>query len=423
VGNYFIPDHSADAFNPPRIRSNIDYARTNTILEYLLSGLANWDAKHFLHVSQYNYVYEHSAAFFPLLPFTIRYFKAYVLDSMFTCDDYLGYLASGALLNFIFFNISAIYLVKLTLTLFNNNKTIAAYTLLFYCVNPASIFFSAVYSECMYMMISIASMYYLYSNRIIASICLTFLSGLARSNGFLNAGFVAYVLLANFFSGSPSSKFRSNARLNGFLKQVLSFIVNNLTKFILLVAKLLLTLIVLFIPFASYQYYIYARFCRKNSTPEDLKSIPSELVEFAHENKYRLFFDSDNTAQWCERDWPISYASIQAEYWKVGFFAYWQVRQIPNFLLASPIIFLGCISLRDYFASMPNSQRLYDLFGLVDTDSKYAKRVTNSFKTNKSLFPFALHLAALMISSVFVMHVQVKLIFFSIRIVYIRLFN
>jgi phosphatidylinositol glycan class V len=404
-----IPDHAADAFNPPRIYSKIEHAKTNTIIEFLFSGFANWDAKHFLHISQYDYVYEHSAAFFPLLPFTIRYFKRYIFDSIITCDEYLGYLASGCILNFVFFNITAIYLVKLTLILFNDNKKIAVCTLLFFCINPASVFFSAVYSECMYMMISIVSLYYLYSKKIIISLCLFFVSGLIRSNGFLNAGFIGYILIADFLSELNGSKVtKGNIKFYQIVKIVLNFISNKLTKFIILITKLVLTLLVLFMPFLIYQYYIYARFCRRIFSQDDVRLIPTELIEFAHAKNYRLFFESKNTAKWCEQDWPISYSSIQSEYWKVGLFSYWKIRQIPNFVLASPIIYLGCISLRDYLSSLPNAHRFYDLIGLVDLDSKYSKPVLRTFNNNKSLFPFALHLAVLMISSVFVMHVQVS---------------
>ena len=36
------------------------------------------------------------------------------------------------------------------------------------------------------------------------------------------------------------------------------------------------------------------------------------------------------------------YSWIQNEYWGNGLFSYWTLKQIPNFLLASPMIFISC---------------------------------------------------------------------------------
>ncbi len=95
---------------------------------------------------------------------------------------------------------------------------------------------------------------------------------------------------------------------------------------------------------------------------------------------------------------------VQSRYWNVGFLNYWTWRQIPNFLLALPVL---CLSLRSayvYFNSMP-ARRLYDLFGIL-TSMKDNNQ--SSFKNNSALYPFAVHLCFLVISGLFFMHVQVK---------------
>jgi phosphatidylinositol glycan class V len=259
-------------------------------------------------------------------------------------------------------------------------------------------------------MLTLAGIYFLYSpnGATLASLCLFFLAGLTRSNGSLNFGFVAYLALESYLGELFYSRFKNTIQPGRFFKLILSSIFDNLSKSTSLVAKLLLQFGFLFTPFVVYQYYIFKRFCQKNNY--GFHSIPQELVDYARDNNYRLSFEAtNNTAEWCHYKLPISYSFIQAEYWKVGLLRYWQIRQIPNFLLASPILYLGFASVKDYFNSMPNASRLYDLFGLIDIDAKdTVKVVPRKFEHNKKLFPFALHLIALMASSVLVMHVQVK---------------
>ena len=398
ITNFLIPDHQADAFNPPKpLKSN---AR---IVEFLFNGLTSWDGQHFLHVAEHGYLYEHSAAFFPLWPLIIRTLKTYALDRVFPFSGYFCYVASGVLANFVLFNISCIYLVELTLIIFNSNRQVALLTLIFYCLNPANIFFSAVYSECVYATVTFAALYYLYTKRWCLSLSLFFLSGLARSNGSLNSGFVAYLVLRGFFDSSwcqLKKNSKPNYRFLKFLIDILNTLIANSAQTLILFLKLTSTLTFLFAPFAAYQYYIYLRFCKK--TYDTATAIPSELVQFAHENQYRLFNESSHS-EWCHFRLPLSYSYIQTEYWKVGIFKYWRLKQIPNFLLASPIIYLSVASLRTYLSSMSDRNHLFNLFGLTEKRHGHSR-----FEKNWTLFPFALHLIVLLVSSLFFMNVQVK---------------
>ena len=84
--------------------------------------------------------------------------------------------------------------------------------------------------------------------------------------------------------------------------------------------------------------------------------------------------------------------------------AYWTWRQIPNFLLASPIVAVSFYSLGVYFKSMP-SQNLFNLFGILNIKNGTIK---GSFEKNSKLYPFAVHMIFLLISGIFFMHVQVN---------------
>ena len=48
---------------------------------------------------------------------------------------------------------------------------------------------------------------------------------------------------------------------------------------------------------------------------------------------------------WCEQGlWFNLYGHVQRKYWNVGFLRYFQLKQIPNFLLASPVLMLSTVA-------------------------------------------------------------------------------
>lgn len=44
--------------------------------------------------------------------------------------------------------------------------------------------------------------------------------------------------------------------------------------------------------------------------------------------------------QWCHQTIPSIYSFTQAKYWNVGFLNYWELPQIPNFVMATPPLLL-----------------------------------------------------------------------------------
>ncbi|KAL0355459.1 UNVERIFIED_CONTAM: GPI mannosyltransferase 2, partial [Sesamum radiatum] len=56
---------------------------------------------------------------------------------------------------------------------------------------------------------------------------------------------------------------------------------------------------------------------------------------------------------WCKARLPLLYNYIQSHYWGVGFLRYFRVKQLPNFLLASPILSVAFCSIVYYVKLWP----------------------------------------------------------------------
>lgn len=99
---------------------------------------------------------------------------------------------------------------------------------------------------------------------------------------------------------------------------------------------------------------------------------------------------------WCADVIPnvsAMYMFIQKEYWNVGLFRYYELRQLPNFLLASPMIALSTHSLMSFF-----SQALRRSPTKLDTPPS---------RVGTSLAPYYVHWLFLLANALLVVHIQV----------------
>ncbi|RNA33812.1 GPI mannosyltransferase 2 [Brachionus plicatilis] len=133
-----------------------------------------------------------------------------------------------------------------------------------------------------------------------------FLSALTRSNGLLNFGYLAFANVRNFLNSERSMK--------GFFCTTIKLAV----QFGIIISKGL---------------------------------IEENLYSYARENGFKIFYDMPKS-DWCFKTLPFSYSYIQSVYWKVGFLQYWHWKQIPNFVLAAPVVWL-CVSTRFICSSNP----------------------------------------------------------------------
>lgn len=312
----------------------------SSLWRLLLTPLTRWDASRFLslavdpwmryperticyeekcEVTNHNTSSEQAHAFFPLYPLIIRKFALamytvlpqYMLPPTF---ESLAVLA-GFIWNIIAFTVATLELFSLT-TAIGGAHDIAMKVAFAFCFNPANVFFISCYSESTFS----AFIFTAYSTFERFQRCLHKI----RSIFFFTIATVSW-FLASF------------CRSNGILSVLFLFI------------------------------YWCGEMVRTMSTTKDSK----QLRRILWKSFYFLitilavvypFFqhDNDGKAKLCKQDYYISeactaiqnqvslYSYIQLKYWDVGFFHYYQLKQLPNFLLASPVIVYSSMAVREW---------------------------------------------------------------------------
>lgn len=392
IFNRLIPDHHADAFQRPTdpVEKISPYDR---IINFLFNGLTHWDGEYFLHIAKYGYTYENTLAFYPLYPGMIR-FVAVILQKIFPILNIQSTMIIAAIcINFVCFVKSAVILYDLTKHIFEDTMT-AYKAAILYCINPASIFFSAIYSESMFAYLTFYTM--LGSVKYMSTTSLPLaLSSLVRSNGIINIGFPIYF---GFKSLCDSALKRIDKRQQ---KPNVSLILWHIFKLITLknYFTMLSTLVISVSPFLLLQIYNYAKFCISAS---DKSLLPTHILQYAVENN--LLLPGAKYSDWCNASIPLAYSYVQTTYWNVGFLRYYQLKQIPNFILALPILYIMLRCMKEFFFEYKDE--LY-LLGLIDSKAKH-KNTIHVKKYPLNMFAFAVHGLFLTIFCLFFVHVQVS---------------
>ncbi|XP_062889624.1 palmitoyltransferase ZDHHC18-A [Mobula hypostoma] len=391
VFNSLIPDHRADAFRVPPLHSP---STGDVLLEFLLGGFSCWDAQHFLFIAEFGYVYEQNFAFFPLFPLSVRALAETALRPL---ERWLSLhsrlLLASTLLNTGLFVLSAVVLYHLGLAVLRDRRLAAVSSLLF-CLNPASVFMSAAYSESMFALLAFGGMLYLEKAQPLTSCLLFALSTAARSNGIVNAGFLFHSQLKHcLLYPRPELKFARkdwHQCLGPILRRVLLVTGGS---------------VVIILPFALFQYYGYLTFCRSTVSP--VLSVPQHLLQLATEKDYRVPDKDRAVPSWCHHRYPIIYSYIQDTYWDVGFMRYYQLRQLPNFLLAFPIIALGVWAARQYILVDPWYCIRLGLTHKTPKGERERDGKPPSGFHSRGVFVYVVHATALLAFGVCFMHIQV----------------
>jgi Gpi18-like mannosyltransferase len=144
---------------------------------------SRWDAGWYLEIAKRGYHYEpskpSSVAFFPLYPGAVRLLH----DLLFLPASDGFYLGAGIALSNFCLIISLVYLRAL-LSL-DYNPQVTRRVLLFILLFPTSFFFSAVYSESLFLLLTLSSFFYARKQRWVMACALATLATLSRSQGII----------------------------------------------------------------------------------------------------------------------------------------------------------------------------------------------------------------------------------------------
>ncbi|XP_009762374.1 uncharacterized protein [Nicotiana sylvestris] len=412
------PYDTSASINPSCL-SGSDSGSASVYFPRLASAIEDsiaWDSVYFVRIAQCGYEYEQTYAFLPLLPICISLLSGTVFAPLIPFIGQRAVLGlSGYVLNNFAFVLAAFYLYRLSVIILKDSEVALRASILF-CLNPASIFYSSIYTESMYALCSIGGLYFLMrgSNNF-ATIWLA-LSGFARSNGVLNAGYICFQTMHRSYEAAFVKKHACAALL-------------------VLISGALRSLFIVF-PFIAFQAYGYFNMCVGGT--------------------------SDEMRPWCKARLPLLYNYIQSHYWGVGFLRYFQVKQIPNFVLASPILSLAFCTIIHYVklwpevfvslgfrASSPNKELAASSIPLersagpksvgFSVENRSDAGQGNSLRRRKpavgeenyviqpsedeatenrgfkpvTIVPFILHLVFMAATAFFVMHVQVSTRFLS----------
>ncbi|OQR99976.1 GPI mannosyltransferase, partial [Thraustotheca clavata] len=342
-------------FITPYDTSNVSHSSS------IFRAFASWDGVYYVDMAKNGYVYENTHAFFPLFSLLARYLGS-VLGVF--LEETTAIIVAGWIISNVCFVLAARYLYLLGKILLQND-TLAGRSAVFFCFCPSGIFMSSCYSESLMCFLSFGGMYYLELYRtqkistsrtwhLILSSIFFGLASATRSNGLLLSLYIAYYRLVE----SPSP-------IKSFMK-FLSY-----WTFTALLGLVATGLQVLYFAYGIAAYC--PSFLPYTSPIMSLFGITSHI---------------QTDRPWCEKVIPnisAMYMFIQKEYWGVGAFAYYQLKQIPNFVLAMPMLTLAAYSLQVYFRV--SSKTIIVL--------------------PAQLRPYMVHLGFLLANALVVLHIQV----------------
>ncbi|KAL4094318.1 hypothetical protein PRIC1_009979 [Phytophthora ramorum] len=330
-----------------------------------LAALSNWDGVYFTHIALHGYDFEHFHAFFPLYPLLVRW-----LARLLPLQPASAILASGWFVSNVSFVLSALFLYRLGRVVLQD-EAVARRAAYLFCVAPSSIFMSAVYSESLMCLLSFSGLYFLARHaeapkprrafRDLVYCSLLFGAASAtRSNGILLSLFVAWHRVT--VSPSPKELFR-----------FLGFWIRTAALGVLAVAPQVVYFVTAMVPYCPSLFQRFGGEVSGNASMED--------------------------RSWCAEVMPnfsAMYMFIQSEYWNVGLFRYYELKQIPNFLLAAPIIVLSLHALQGYFRGSVVPGRA----SMTSQQQGRGWRAT-------TLTPYYVHWLFLVVNALLVVHIQV----------------
>ncbi|KAF9218399.1 mannosyltransferase [Gyrodon lividus] len=322
------------------------------------SSLLRWDAFHFAHVAKEGHLYEHEWAFFPALPFVMHASGSLLSSIGFesSSQDWAAMLLGGAILAAVCDSTRVFYRLSLH-HLRSPSAAFLATALSLLPSSPATLRFAS-YNEPFFTYFSYQGMLACARSQWLSASVWFALASTFRSNGILLCGFIVWGMVV-----VPCLAARRDL----------------LTPSRLLYCTVLVAIPLM--PFIHHNYKGYTLFCAAST---------------------------EGLPDWCKKGlFPSIYSHVQLKYWNVGFLRYWTVSNIPNFILASPVllnVYAFCVF---YLSRLPHILPL--LSPQMPPKEKDASRPNPSLFLAPSLLPHVLHGLALALLLTFSAHVQIAL--------------
>ncbi|KAI8642024.1 GPI mannosyltransferase 2 [Parasitella parasitica] len=322
----------------------------DTATKNLLNVFLRWDALYFLHIAEKGYVLEQETAFFPVMPLLARLAANTVfLPLQSLLGNRYTLLLSGIMIANVSFVLAAGALYKLTLAALPKSKHLAYVSSIAFCLSPPAMFMSSFYTESLFAFMSFTGMRWVTQKKYLQSALIWGIVSAVRSNAIVYSGFFFYDLVwirlinrQNFITGLLRSVIYASITASGF---------------------------------ALFQYYVYSEFCSLDRP-------------------------------WCMQRLPLVYSFVQKEYWDNGFLSYYEIKQIPNFVLAAPIIAISVFGLKAY---IQNDSIAFWTLG-VRRDKQNTKK-DNYYSPRLAVFMYLW--AFLLLFATTTMHIQVIIRFFT----------
>eukprot|EP01083_Nonionella_stella_P027619 76084_1 len=362
IGNYV---HNLELHHPDSISSNASFL--DKVVWYLFGSFAHWDGAHFTQAAEFGYIHVQEHAFFPGLPLIIRGSAEIV---SFISGGLLTIRFAIVFCGFLISNVSFVLAARQFYRLGNivlKNSSLAYSSAVLFCFTPANIFMSSIYTESLWAFISFSAMIQWQRGNFVISASIFSLASCIRSNGVLFCGYFAFHALQHSFRA---------IRKQAIMKSLLFVWLKDILCCIIVVA-----------PVLEFNFYGYMRYCSNDGTG-------GELLPF------------------CSNWHPFGiYSYVQKKYWGVGLFSYYQFKQIPNFLLAAPVLYVTGVSLLEYARS--GWGRILTA-GFLGAKSRSNEKTTEKHVLLKdSLLIYIYYWAVLFVICVTVLHVQVSTRFMS----------
>lgn len=301
-----------------------------------------WDTFHFLHVAEQGYAYEHEWAFFPGVPIVMHAMASLVRlvhTSEHRSDLLLGGVAAAVTCD----TTRTLYALSLH-HLQSPQLAFLASLLSLLPSSPVTLQY-APYSEPFFTYFSYKGMLSCAREQWILAALFFAIAGSLRSNGIFLSGFLLWGMVIQPYLQSGKMASGRLAASVGLTALVTS-------------------------PFIYHHYAAFAAFC---TTP-----VPHP--------------------DWCDHIPPSIYTHVQSKYWNVGFFRYWAISQIPNFLIAAPPL-LGLCAFSAHYLTRNLRSRLCEASSDEDNDPFLRSSIT----------PHILHATLLCVILLFASHTQIVL--------------